>query len=235
MVSALYDAVVTHVRREPRRAFTHRLCLWLVDVDDLPVLPRWLRPFAAFRARDHVENPGRSIRADLEDWLAARGIRLAGGRVLMLTQAAVLGHVFNPLSLYWCHDADGELVCVVAQVHNTYRGRHRYLLRPDAAGRAEADKTFYVSPFLAVRGRYRLRVPEPDARLDVSVVLDQDGRVALAAGLRGRRRPATTTELVRLLLTRPLIPQRVSALIRAHGIALWLRRLPLFSRDQEAA
>ena len=39
----------------------------------------------------------------------------------MLANARVLGYVFNPLSVYWCHDASGELVCVVAEVHNTLR------------------------------------------------------------------------------------------------------------------
>ena len=56
---------------------------------------------------------------------------------MMLTNAAGRsGYVFNPLSVYWCHDRDGALVCVVAEVHNTYGERHCYLLRPDErAGR----------------------------------------------------------------------------------------------------
>jgi uncharacterized protein len=49
---------------------------------------------------------------------------LAGGLVLMLANARVLGYVFNPLSVYWCHRADGELECVIAEVHNTYPCRY---------------------------------------------------------------------------------------------------------------
>ena len=44
----------------------------------------------------------------------------------------MLGYVFNPLTLYWCHDADGVLRHVIAEVHNTYGGRHAYLLPPDS-------------------------------------------------------------------------------------------------------
>ena len=50
---------------------------------------------------------------------------------------------------------------MVAEVHNTYGERHCYLLQPDERGRAEADKEFYVSPFLTVDGRYRMRSPSP--------------------------------------------------------------------------
>ncbi|MET7802359.1 amino acid adenylation domain-containing protein, partial [Streptomyces decoyicus] len=35
---------------------------------------------------------------------------------LMLTHARVLGHVFNPLTLYWCHDRSGAPVCVAEGV-----------------------------------------------------------------------------------------------------------------------
>ena len=89
---------------------------------------RWL---ARFRARDHLGDPRASIRANLDRFLAARGVDLGGGRVTMLAHARVLGYVFNPLTVYWCHRPDGTLACVVAEVHNTYRQRHAYLLPAD--------------------------------------------------------------------------------------------------------
>ena len=75
----------------------------------------------------------------------------------MLASARVLGHVFDPLSVFWCYGSDGVLACVVAEVHNTYGERHAYLLRPDEAGTAVTDKGFYVSPFFDVTGSYELR------------------------------------------------------------------------------
>jgi hypothetical protein len=152
----------------------------------------------------------------------------------MLANARSLGHVFNPISLFWCHRADGDLECVVAEVHNTYGGRHRYLLHPDAQGGAQTAKTFYVSPFLTVDGEYRMRVPLPGVDLSVAVTLRQDGRSALTATVTGTRRPATTAELIRTLLRMPFVTYRTSALIRRHGLALWLRRLPVISRQRTA-
>jgi uncharacterized protein len=232
-VPALYDARVRHVRRQRLdRAFGHDVYLWLVDLDALPQVPRWLRPFARFQARDHLGDPRRTLRQNLDAWLAGQGVDLQGGQVLMLANARLLGYVFNPITVYWCHRPDGALECVVAEVHNTYGERHCYLLRPDATGRAETAKDFYVSPFLSVDGHYTMSLREPGDRLAISVTLRQHGVAALTATVVGTRRPATPTALARMLLRHPLVTQRTSALIRRHGIALWLRRLPVIPRPR---
>jgi DUF1365 family protein len=230
-VPALYEAQVRHTRRQAMEyGFAHSVYFWLVDLDALPRFPRPLRPFARFEARDHLGDPAATIRQNLDAYLATQGVDLRGGRVLMLANARAFGHVFNPLSVYWCHRTDGTLECVVAEVHNTYGERHCYLLRPDESGRAVVDKDFYVSPFLSVDGRYSMSVPGPDERLAIAITLRQQGSTALTATVVGTRRPATTRELLRMLLRRPLVTHRTSALIRRHGITLWLRRLPVVAR-----
>ncbi|MFG2412895.1 DUF1365 domain-containing protein [Streptomyces goshikiensis] len=231
MVPALYDCVVAHARTAPiRHAFRHRTYMWLVDLDALPRIPRALRPLARFDTRDHFTGTAQDIREGLDAYLATRGVRLDGGRVLMLAHARVLGYVFNPLTLYWCHDRSGALVCVVAEVHNTYRQRHCYLLRPDATGRAEVAKDFPVSPFFPVDGHYRMRLPEPGERLDVTVQLERDGQRPFTATLRGRRRPATPAALLRAAAGHPWSTAAVTAGIRHHGIRLLLRGLPVQPR-----
>ncbi|GAY07908.1 DUF1365 domain-containing protein [Pseudonocardia sp. N23] len=238
VVPAIYDARVRHVRRAPGaasgRSFEHGVYTWLVDLDDLPRLPRPLRPFARFEARDHLGDPAHTLRHNVDTYLAVHGIDLRGGRILMLANARVLGHVFNPLSVYWCHDPDGELVCVVAEVHNTYGERHCYLLHPDENGRAETDKDFYVSPFLTVDGRYRMLLRTPGEKLAVAVTLHQGDGVALAATVAGTRRAVTPASLLRTVLHHPFVTRRTSALIRLHGIVLWLRRLPVVPRPPHA-
>jgi DUF1365 family protein len=157
---------------------------------------------------------------------------LAGGRVLMLASPRSFGHVFNPITVFWCWRSDGVLECVVAEVHNTYGERHCYLLRPDPCGRAEVDKAFYVSPFLELAGAYEMHVSAPGARLSVAVDLRQRGRTVFHASLDGARRPADRRHVVRMMLHRPLGTYGVSALIRRHGIALWMRRIRIHPRPQ---
>ncbi len=231
MTPALNPCEITHVRARPvRRAFRYRSYLWLVDLDDLPRVPPALRPLARFRSRDHLGDPASSIRANVDAYLARQGIGLAGGRVLMLSHAAALGHVFNPLTVFWCHRADGTLAAVIAEVHNTYRQRHAYLLRPDGRGRAEADKDFYVSPFLPVAGRYLLRLPEPAATLRLGVTLHLDGQTVLAASVTGNRRAYTPRRLLGCTLRHPWVTAQVTARIRWQGLRLAARGLPVIPR-----
>ncbi|WP_037608619.1 DUF1365 domain-containing protein [Streptacidiphilus rugosus] len=229
----LYDSRVRHVRTARQRyALDHRTYYWLVDLDALPVLPRPLRPLAGFRGRDHFDGAGPTIRAGLDRFLAGQGAAPARGRVLMLAQARVFGYVFNPLSVYWCHDEDGALRQVVAEVHNTYGGRHAYLLGPEAARDAAADKAFYVSPFLPVAGRYRMRLPTPGERLDLTVHLDLDAARAFTATVKGVGRPCTLPALAAAALRHPLAPLAATLAIRFHGIRLYLRGLPVVPRNR---
>ncbi|MFE0677372.1 DUF1365 domain-containing protein [Streptomyces sp. NPDC058867] len=228
---ALYPCTIRHVRTVPKRyALRHRTYMWLLDPDRPPRLPRPLRPLARFEARDHFGGGHPTIRAGLDAFLASRGVHLAGGPVVMLTHARVLGHVFNPLTLYWCHDPDGVRRCVVAEVHNTYGGRHCYLLVPDASGTARTAKEFYVSPFFPVDGRYRMRLPPPDDRLDLTVHLEREGGRPFTATVHGTRRDVTRGTLLRLALRHPWSTLAVSAAIRFHGIRLYLRGLPVQPR-----
>jgi DUF1365 family protein len=62
------------------------------------------------------------------------------------------------------------------------------------------------------------------------VRLDVAGEPLLLATVAGATQPATAATLVRALVRTPLVTQRVTALIRVHGIWLWLRRLPVRPR-----
>jgi len=224
---ALVVGRVSHSRLGPvGHSFRHRAYQWLVDLDALPEPTRCLRPFGRFSSADHLGDPSRSIKANVEEFLALRGVELgAGARILMLANARIFGHVFDPLSVFWCYHGAGHLACVVAEVHNTYGERHAYLLHPDADGKAEHDKELYVSPFYDVSGGYQLRFAMGPELVSTSVTLRNADATAFAATFRGRPEPATSSAVFRQLIRQPLMTQRVSALIRVHGIWLWLRGL----------
>lgn len=220
-----YRTTIRHARTTPvRHRFTHRSHLWLVDLDHLPRHGRLSFALGRFEARDHVGDPHRPIRANIEALLADHGLDATGGRMLMAALPRAWGHCFNPLSAFWCFGASGELVACVLEVHNTYGGRHAYVVRPDASGRACVDKQLPVSPFHDADGCYVVRAPVPTPeRLEVSVTLHGAGGYRFAASVRGV--PATTSPLRAAPAT--LI---TSALIRSHGIWLWLRGLPVQPR-----
>jgi predicted NAD/FAD-binding protein/DUF1365 family protein len=216
----LYASTINHTRRTPlKHRFTTRSHLWLVDLDDLPDHG----PLARFEPRDHLGDPARSIRENVESFLASEGIDVDGGRILMAANARALGYCFNPISVFWCHDAAGDLAATVVEVHNTYGDRHAYLVHPDAAGRAVVDKEMYVSPFHGVDGHYELVVPVPGDDLTVCVRLVTAAGEVFDASLRG-----TATEAGPLRAAPAAI--RGALLIRMHGVRLWARRLPIQPR-----
>ena len=226
----MYECQISHARVAPlRNTFRYGTYLWLVDLDRLPSYG----PLASFRGRDHLGDPGRGIRENLDRFLASHGIGRPAA-VTMLAHARVLGHVFNPLTVYWCHRADGTLACVVAEVHNTYGQRHAYLVHPDDRGRVQVPKRFYVSPFYPVDGCYRMSVPEPDSRpggrLALSMVLDRPDGHSFAASVQGRAVPATIWTLIAAAARHPWSTATVSARIRWQGIKLYLRGLPVIPR-----
>ncbi len=227
---AVIRATVHHRRSRPfDYRFRHRTTMWLVDAAEPDAaFPRWLRPLASVRPADHFA-PGdrRPLPVKVRGFLDAHGLPWTAHRVLVLANARSLGYVFDPLTTYFCLDADGALEGVLAEVHNTHRERHVYPLTVD---RASVDKEFYVSPFFAVEGRYDIRTRLTDDRVGVAVSLAQAGRTVFTSSVAGDLRPATRGRVVRAVLGNPMPSQRVSALIRWHGIRLWLRRLPVVPR-----
>ncbi len=235
---ALAVGTVSHTRRTPiHNTFRHPQYQWLVDVDRLPELGWPLRLLARFDSSDHLDagRLGGGIRGDIERFLAHRGVVLQpDDQVLMLANARVLGHTVDQLSVFWCLGPDRAVRAVVLEVQNTYKERHAYLVPIDDAGRARIDKEFYVSPFNDVSGSYEVRLRlTPD---DVAVVigLDRDGERVLTATSQGRLVPATRRALVATTCSHLFMTQRVSALIRLHGIGLWLRGLPVLPRPSHA-
>lgn len=227
----LYYAEVGHIRHTPiRRRFAHRVYYWLVDLDEPNPAPRPLRPLARFLAKDHLGDPARSIKDNILTYLTAHEVDLSGGRIVMLANARSFGYVFNPITVYWCYGAAGELECIVAEVHNTYGQQHTYLLRPDAAGRVSQSKDFYVSPFLDMDGQYLMRFSPPAARLVITMALRQSGTTVFTATVTGRRRAASTRQLLRTLAAYPAMGIMTSLWIRSQGIRIWARRVPLYSR-----
>jgi DUF1365 family protein len=231
-------ARVSHRRTRPfTYEFGHRTSMWLVDVQDADAaFPRWLRPLASIRSEDHfAADDARPLAVKLRGYLDAQDLDWSADRVLMLANARSLGYVFDPLTTYFCFAADGGLEGVLAEVHNTYGERHCYPLHVTERAGATVDKEFYVSPFFAVEGRYDIRTRLTGETVAVGISLTQGEETVFTASVTGDLQPATRGRVLRAVARYPIPSQRVSALIRWHGIRLWLRRLPVVPRRPHQA
>ena len=108
----IYHATVSHRRNSNApgavtRRFSYSSYFWLVDVDDLPVLPA---P-AATLSRDFgraITWATRTARSPTTHGHCSPGTISTADRILLLTCPRVAGHVFNPLSVFYCLSGDGE-------------------------------------------------------------------------------------------------------------------------------
>jgi uncharacterized protein len=238
--SALYVGTVRHRRHRPAgNAFRYRTYHALIDLDELPRLDRQVRGFGYRRAgvvgyhdSDHFGRRDLPSREKLRRWLATQGAELPTGPVRVLTNLRTFGHIFNPVSWWFCHHQDGTLALIVAEVNNTFGESFPYLLDDLEVGQggrvhARADKAFHVSPFMEIDGlSYDFTfVIQPD-RITVQMdVRDAEGRL-FDATQDGYRRALTAGELTRTLLTHPLMTLRTVMLIHLQALRLWRRRVP---------
>lgn len=230
-------ATVMHKRLRPRpHLFAYRVPYLCVPLDRIGGLAgRWLRVdrpgLAAFHRRDHGPCDG----GDLDAWarriLAQFGLAATcDGRIELMALPRMLGYVFNPVSFWFCRDAQGGLRAVLCEVRNTFGERHNYLVfhddrRPIAPGDwLEGRKAFHVSPFLPVEGRYRFRfrLDERAARVDVNY--DDAGGPMLLTSVAGARVALTDGAVLRRFLANPWLTVGVVVRIHWQAARLWLKK-----------
>jgi uncharacterized protein len=212
----------------------------LLDIDRLPQLMatskltsynRW--NWASFHDGDHFGDPARPLRERLAVDAARNGIDLPDGRIYLLTHLRYLGYCFNPVSFFYCFDAEAELRMVLAEVSNTFGGSHNYWLRPDPASRtfrSAAVKSLYVSPFMPVDLDYAFAFTPPAGRLVAHMETMKAGSICLDATLSLERRPWSAAEIRRALVRYPAMTANVVAGIHWQALKLWWKGVPLVRR-----
>ncbi len=234
--SAIYVGSVMHRRLHPRwHHFNYRAFWLLLELDELDELSRGLKWFSHNRPNlfslydsDHGDGSATPLRTQIERQVAEAGIDLAGGRIHLLCMPRTFGYCFNPLSIFFCHRANGALAAVVYQVHNTFAQRHSYVIPVGDAGEAlhqQCRKHFYVSPFMDMDLRYDFRIVGPDARIVVGICASRCGKPVLSAVLAGTREPLTDRDLIRVCMRMPAITLKVIAAIHWEALKLWVKRI----------
>jgi DUF1365 family protein len=239
--SALYVGAVAHRRLRPaRHRLAYRIFALLLDIDEAPRLARRLRFFSlggfnlfGFRPGDHLFEGGKDLRGEVEGILRDAGMSPDGGAIRLLTMPRILGYGFNPLSIFFCHRADGELHAILYEVNNTFGERHCYLFPVDGKRRPFAHdcaKGFYVSPFLPMDLAYAFRIEPPEASYAISICVSDAVGLVLTATQTMRRRPLDDRELLRVFFTHPLLTLKVIVGIHFEALRIWLKGVGLHVR-----
>ena len=237
----VYRGVVSHARFEPvEHRFRYALSMVGLDLDHLQTAfrGRWLwsvdRPnVASIRRKDHLRGGHPVLATAVRDLVERETGDRPAGPVQLVTQPRYLGYCLNPISLYLCHDAAGDLRAIVAEVHNTPWGeQHAYVLSvaDPAADRivVDFDKAFHVSPFMPMDLRYRLQLRRSDERLQLQLDCYRQGRRVFAACLDLVAQAWSAGNLAGLLWRTPLMTLKVAAAIYWEALRLLAKRVPYF-------
>ena len=243
--------------------FLYRIFLFALDLDEIDRLHRSLRLFSlnranlySFRERDFLPTgeaihngppetatASAKLKVRVVAFLAARGVDLAGGRVMLVTLPRVLGYLFNPVSFYFCYDRTGAPVAALSEVTNTFKEMKPYFLGPqtretegDITGnppvrfRLRTAKNFYVSPYSDVDLAFDFTLRAPGERLCVQIDDYAGPTRTLTSVLTGVREPLTDARLAWYTLKYPFITLRIISLIHWHALRLWLKNIPWFAK-----
>ena len=251
MKSALYVGEVFHQRFRPRRhRLRYRVFQCLFDLDEIDAMAGKLRLFSrnrfnlfSFHDKDFADRSGAPLRAQIEALMIRAGQEPDGGPIRLLTMPRMLGHVFNPISVWFCHRRDGSLATLIYEVTNTFKERHSYVIpvtpaHVQAAGpvradglsrdpliRQACDKCFYVSPFMDLDMRYDFTVEPPMERTRVVVAGGDTKGPLIVAAFQGKRCELSDGALARAFLRHPLLTLKVVAGIHVEALWLFLKRI----------
>ncbi len=241
MNSRIFIGQVKHERLKPvRHQLAYPLYVYCFDLDELTELDRTLPLFgynrprpASLYDRDYLDDSDGTVREKLTRFLEAEGYADAVTTVMLVTSARYFNYIFNPVSFYYCFSRRGDLVCVVAEVNNTFGERHVYIpRRTDKEGngfpaRFSAPKHFHVSPFNDMTGSYEFVFSDIRKELFIRINLYRDDELAFYAELWGTPVPLTASGHAKVLLSHPLIPHLTIPRIYWEAVKLFfVRKLP---------
>ncbi|HEV7666975.1 MAG TPA: DUF1365 domain-containing protein [Thermoanaerobaculia bacterium] len=262
MESALYVGTVRHRRFTPKaHSFDFPLFLAYLDLDELETVfrGRWLwstnrANLVAFRREDYHGDPELPLDEAVRRTVELETGRRPTGPIRLLTHLRTFGHVFNPVSFYYCFapaDAGAapeppRLEAVLSEITNTPWGeRQAHVVRPERPGdpmiRARHRKELHVSPFMNLEMDWEWRISTPGEKLAVRIVNRPLAEGAtnqaplLDATLLLRRRPITGRNLAAAIARFPFMPLQVVAGIHWQALRLWWKGLPIYDHPAKAA
>jgi DUF1365 family protein len=254
MNSCLYKAKVMHHRLAPKEhRFHYNIFMFYLDLDEIDGLAKKLKFMSRnrfnlfnFRDKDHLQlsmdkpDTAKNIREHITDYLQANGVNIGSGRIMVLTNLCTLGYQFNPVSFYFCYDEQGEPVCSVVEVCNTFREMKPYFLGAETkngdAFKLNTGKFFYVSPFIEMDTNFDFDLQIPGEKMQLRIDdYDKLGKRFFISTLSGKKVALTDAKLLLYFFSFPLITLKVIGLIHWQALKLWLKKLPYHKKEANRA
>ncbi len=232
-----------HNRLSPKKhSFYYNVFMFYIDLDEIDQLKKKLFLFShnrfnffSFRDREHLQlpiddpNQDKNTKQHLTDYLRENNITTPVQRIMLLTNLNVLGYNFNPVSFYFCYDAQNQPLCCVAEVSNTFREMKPFLLKAEhlhhGVFKLNTTKYFYVSPFIEHDTNFDFNLCVPDATLNIRIDDYKNNERFFISTLTGRKKTLNNLNLLWYGFRFPFITLRIIGLIHWQAFLLWMKKL----------
>ncbi|WP_162046631.1 DUF1365 domain-containing protein [Vibrio taketomensis] len=239
MESCLLVGHVRHRRFTPvEHALNYSLFMPCLDLDELSEVEsqvwgfgtRWWH-WARFRREDYI-GQGDLKSAVFDKVFELTGEKFDQGRVEAVVHLRYLGLYFSPVNFYYVYDKGGDWKYLLAEVSNTpWNERHYYAVPADSSQQWQHAKAFHVSPFNPIEQQYHWRVKPLKKTLSIHLECHRDQR-EFDATLAMQKQRLDSANLIKKLISTPIMAVKVTVGIYWHALKLWLKGAPFYSHPK---
>ena len=207
-----------------------------VDLDELPSMFdsslawQYEKPgLASFYRKDHYGDNSYTLSTMIRELVFARTHDVITGPIRLLTHFRYFGHVFNPLSIYYCFDEhDEQLTHVVAEVTNTpWKEQYCYVLPGHTQQQKfltnSSQKDFHVSPFMDMDMDYQWNIQVPGEHLHLGIENFARDKKLFDATMSLKKIDINKRNLASALTNYPFMTIKIVSAIHLQALKLWFK------------